>query len=285
MYDGPRNWKWIVPALGIGVVLMAQMMINSVVSRSPWMAYCIYGTVPVMLILGAQSVAMFWAYYSSIYTRQFVDRRNAQSTTADTRLFEMAKQMHPETVRLLLLQRKVVWQIKATPLSELVDWVLDADPRVHVGFVEHVLRGSNPYALMPKRDFSDKAYTFDPDRLVTDYEQYDFFATVLQRRGMLTQGFGNQPGQWIEPWNPELAGRQFGIVDLFEEDVAEVQKDKSTEDGVRQKAVTVQPKEVKETPLTDEDMQNIKELQKAHEQLSVKEYMAKFGKTTQSSQS
>jgi hypothetical protein len=200
-------------------------------------SYCIFGSVPVMLILAAQSVAMFWAYYTNLFTDQFVARRRAIAETPETRLFEMARQMHPEAVRLLLLHRKVVWHIKETELRELVDWVLDADARVHVGFVEYVLKNSKPYALMEKRRLNDKAHTFDGEKLVTDYEQYDAFVEVLQKRGMLTQGFGNQPGQWIDPWGPELAARQFGIVDLFEEEEETAEGSEQKADGGLKSAV------------------------------------------------
>ena len=212
MYDGPRNWKWIVPALGIGVMLMAQMWINSAVSRAPWMMYCIYGTVPVMLILGAQSLAMFWAYYAQLFTDQFVARRRAIATTSETQLFEMAKLMHPETVALLLMHRKTKWRVKETNIHDLCDWVLDADPRVRLEFVEYLLEHSSQWAMMAMNSsVSNNAYEFDPDRLVTDYEQYRAFHRLLINRGMATDAHGNMPGQWIEPWTPELVARQFGI--------------------------------------------------------------------------
>ena len=214
----PRVWKWMVPALLIPCVLMAQLWVAG--SGDPrqaeygqaWASYCIFGTVPVMLILFVQAVAMLWSYYAEILTNQFVDRRNALSTTAETRLFEMARMMHPETVRLLLMHRKTKWRIKESKLSDLVDWVLDADPRVRVEFVDYVLKNSNQYGMMPKHGYlSDKAFDFDPDHLVTDYQQYDAFHKLLVNRGIATDAFGNQPGQWIEPWTPELVARQFGV--------------------------------------------------------------------------
>jgi len=219
MNDGPRAWKWMVPGVGIGGVLVMQLWINEY--GSPWMAYCIYGTIPVMLILTAQSVAMFWAYYSELFTDQFVARRRAIATTAETQLFEMARLMHPETVRLLLTHRKTKWRIKEAKLNELVDWVLDADPRIRVEFVEYVLGNSTQYAMMPMNGYlSDKAYTFNPDKLVTDYDQYRAFHKLLINRAMATDSLGSQPGQWIEPWTPELVARQFGIA-LVDEKAAE----------------------------------------------------------------
>lgn len=220
MFDGARNWKWMVPALLAPVLFVLQMWINDFAERSDsaYLLWCGCVSVPAMVIFAIQAVAGFRAYYHQMDTDQLVARRNALATTPEVRLFEMARMMHPEAVRLLLMHRKVVWRIKETPLVDLVDWVLDADPRIHVAFVEFVLRNSSRYALMAKRMLNDKSHSFDPGRLVTDYEQYDAFTTVLQRRGMLTEAFGNQPGQWIEPWNPDLVARQFGIVDLFEDE-------------------------------------------------------------------
>lgn len=211
-----RNWKWLVPAMTVPLLLTMQLMAYELTDARMW-RWCGLATVPMMAILSVQAVAGFRAYYRQLDADQLRTRREALANTAEARLFEMARGMHPEAVRLLLTHRKVVWRIKGTPLAELVDWVLDADPRVHVGFVEHVLRSSNTFSLMAKRTLNDKSYAFDPEKLVTDYEQYDGFERILQQRGMLTDGYGNQPGQWIEPWTPELAARQFGIVDLFED--------------------------------------------------------------------
>lgn len=206
----PRVWKWMVPALFIPCILAAQLLINS--QAEAWMQYFVFGSVFVMVILLVQAIAMFRAYYAEIWTNQFVERRNALSTTSETRLFEMARMMHPETVKLLLMHRKVKWRIKESHINEMVDWVLDADPRIRVEFVEYVLKNSTQWAMMPKHGYlSDKAHEFDPDHLVTDYQQYDAFHQLLINRAIATDAFGNQPGQWIEPWMPELVARQFGI--------------------------------------------------------------------------
>jgi hypothetical protein len=199
----------MVPGAGIGCVLMVQLWINA--NGGHWTALCIYGSVPVMVILGVQSIAMFWAYYSQLFTDQMVQRRRALATTVETQLFEMARTMHPDTVKLLLMHRKMKWRVKESKLTELADWVLDADPRVRVEFVEHVLDNSTQWAMMAMSRLSDKAYEFDPDKLVTDYDQYRAFHKLLINRAMATDAFGSQPGQWIEPWTPELVARQFGI--------------------------------------------------------------------------
>ncbi len=216
--NNPRVWKFMVPGVGAAAVLMLQMWIGG--SGKPWMQlYCAYATVPVMILLAVQCVVMFWAYYARIFNDEFVERRRALSTTAETKLFETAKLMHPETVRLLLMHRKTKWRIKEAKVNELVDWVLDADPRIRYEFVEYVLVNSNQYAMMPMGRLSDKSFQFDPDRLVNDYDQYRAFHKLLMNRMMVTDALGNQAGQWIEPWNPELVARQFGIALVDEEEL------------------------------------------------------------------
>lgn len=266
--NNPRVWKFMVPGVGAAAVLMLQMWIGG--NGKPWMQqYCFYATVPVMILLAAQCLAMFWAYYLRIFNDEFVERRRALSQTAETRLFEMARLMHPDTVKLLLMHRKTKWRIKEAKVNELVDWVLDADPRIRYELVEYVLVNSSAYAMMPMGRLSDKSFQFDPDRLINDYDQYRAFHKLLMNRMMVTDALGNQAGQWIEPWNPELVARQFGIA-LVEEDSEqlEVGSGQKAESGRQeaegrsagQKAAVV----VKEAELTEMDMKNIRELEETH---------------------
>lgn len=279
--NNPRVWKFMVPGVGAAAVLMLQMWIGG--SGKPWMQeYCFYATVPVMILLAAQCLAMFWAYYLRIFNDEFVERRRALSQTAETRLFEMARLMHPDTVKLLLMHRKTKWRIKEAKVNELVDWVLDADPRIRYELVEYVLVNSSAYAMMPLGRLSDKSFQFDPDRLINDYDQYRAFHKLLMNRMMVTDALGNQAGQWIEPWNPELVARQFGIA-LVEEDSEqlEVGSGQKAESGRQeaegrsagQKAAVV----VKEAELTEMDMKNIRELEETHKKkyaMTVSEFVA-----------
>lgn len=124
---------------------------------------------------------------------------------------------------MLLKHRIEVWRIKELPSQDLLLPILDADPRITLPFLEHVLRNSNPFSIMPKRMLSDKSHSFDPRGVVTDYDQYDALHKLLEGRMWLTAGFGNQPGQWIEPWNPELIARRFGVT-LYEEEEDVIEK-------------------------------------------------------------
>lgn len=208
-----RTWKWMMPGLAVPILLVLQLWMNDMAARSgaPDLRICGFATVPMMAILAVQAWAGFNAYYRQIEVDQLSARRNALATTAEIRLFEATKGMHPVAVQLLLKHRLTVWRIRETPIEELADWVLDADPRVHYRFVEFILTNSNFYNIYPKNRLNDKAKTFDPEKVVTDYEQYEAFVSLLQNRLMLTEAYGNQPGCWIEPWKPELVARRFGV--------------------------------------------------------------------------
>lgn len=224
--DELRPWKWLAPGLMACALLFFQLMLNDIARRSGTTLFmlCGYGTFPMIALLLVQAWAGFRAYYRQIETDQFVSRRSAQANTAEVRLFEASRGMHPEALRLLLKHRIEVWRIKELPAQDLLLAVLDADPRITLPFLEYVLRNSNPYSIMANRTLSDKAHTHDPRGLFTDYQQYKALHELMERRGWLTTAFGNQPGQWIEPWNPELVARKFGI-ELYEEE----QSDKNEE--------------------------------------------------------
>jgi hypothetical protein len=184
-----------------------------------WMLWCSAFWIGVMPFLGIQAWAAFVAYFRHAEVQDFVDKRNALSYTAEVRMFEFARTMHPEAVKLLLTQKKTIWRVKEAKLHEMADWVLDADPSVRVEFVGYILENSTMVKMMPLNGFGDKTYDFDPDKLVSDYEQYRAFHRILINRGMATEAFGNQPGQWIEPWKPELVAARFGVA--FENNVDE----------------------------------------------------------------
>jgi hypothetical protein len=219
----PRVWKWLVP--GVAMVLMIPLAgwTNMVAVRNGWGWWCSAFWVGVMPILGIQAWAGFRAYYGRLETENFVDRQNALAMSRDVKMFEYARTMHPETVRQLLLLKKIVWRVKAGKPGEVADWILDEDPRVRVRFVEYVLRNSGVDRLMPMNGFlSDKSYSFDEGKVVSDYDQYRAFHAVLINLGMATDAFGNQSGQIIPPWTPELIAARWGIVLEDEEETPSV---------------------------------------------------------------
>lgn len=204
-----KPWNWLTPGIAAGLLLgLAAWMSQSQIGMA---VYCAGSLLFIAVILLVQAFSGYRAFYRQIEVDQLSQKRTALADTAEVRLAEFMRQMHPETVRLFLKHRLEVWRVREMNGNELVTWVLDADPRINHEFVEYVLRHSNFYNVMPKRLFSDKSYKFDPMGVVTDYEQYDALIALMQRRGWVTEGHGNQPPVWIEPWKPELAARRFGL--------------------------------------------------------------------------
>lgn len=220
-----KMWNWLAPGIIAGFLLGIAMWL--VASSLPMGSYCAGSLMFAVILLIVQTISGYRAYYHQIETDQYVARRNAMANTAEVKKFEYSQQMHPEALRLLLRHNVEVWRIMEMPANEILLPVLDADPRITLPFIEHVLRNSNTYYIMANRGLSDKAHTFDPRRLFTDYEQYKALHTLLEGRGWLTTAFGNQPGQWIEPWKPELVARRFGVNILTEEE--EQSEEKSVE--------------------------------------------------------
>ena len=200
---------FLVPGVAAGLLLGLALWVRT--SELEMAGYCSGSLFFVAVLLLVQAFSGYRAYYRQIEVDQLSQRRTALADTAEVRLAEFMRQMHPETVRLFLKHRLEVWRIREMPGRELVTWVLDADPRINHEFVEYVMRHSNFFNMMPKRLLSDKATSFDPMGVVTDYEQYDALVALMQGRGWVTVGFGNQPPAWIEPWKPELVARRFGL--------------------------------------------------------------------------
>lgn len=163
-----------------------------------------------MLIFTVVGLASFAETQSRWMADVFRQRREALAVTPESVLFELARTMHPETTAQLLLYRKIVWRVREARADELCEWVLDADPRVTVHFVEYVLQNSNPFTIMPKNRFAEGTYSFDAAKITDDRTMYEAFYQLLLGRHMITEYSNQSAGAWIEPWNPETAARRFG---------------------------------------------------------------------------
>jgi hypothetical protein len=163
-----------------------------------------------LVILFVAACVNLYLYLQDHNSDIFANVQAARNSTPEVRMFEAAKGMHPEAVKALLVHRRTIWRVKYIPLKDVVDWVLDEAPNVHAGFVDFVLDHSNG-SIMPKRFLSDGSRQYDPDGLVTDYEQYDALIHLMQSKLMITQAFGNQAPQLLPPWTAELLRHRFGL--------------------------------------------------------------------------
>ena len=206
MFSEPRNWKWMVPG-GMTVILLA--VYGQTRSWGGWSNIWL-GLAIICGLAGGMNLLLYAYQHAGDIA---ADVWGARFSTPEVRMFEAAKGMHPEAVKALLTQRRVLWRIKYVAQSDLVDWILDEAPSVHVGFAEFVFEHSSMDTLMPISMLSEGAYLFDPDKLITDRQQYNDLLLLLQQKLMVTQAYGNQSAKWISPWNPQTIRRRFGLDD------------------------------------------------------------------------
>lgn len=215
LFDRPRNWKWLVPGALVSPCLVWWSQWEM---AEGWQRDWALVPMTLTILLGIAAVVnlVLYVYY---YSSQFYsDTTTSQNNTPDVRMFEAARGMHPDAVKALLVHRRTIWRLKYIPIKDLVDWVLDEAPNVHAGFVDFVFDNSSSVSLMPKRMLSQGSKQFDPDDIVTDYEQYDHLVLLMQQKLMITKAFGNQAPQWIPPYTKELARHRFGLDEAVHEE-------------------------------------------------------------------
>jgi hypothetical protein len=204
------------------VPVMAVAAYSMFVSLTGWVNVAAWIPVGVGVVCLLAMVQNYRAYFRDMATNDYVSRRRADNETPETIIFQAARGMHPEAVRLLLLHRKKVWMIRhdeSFDLHEWVDWVLEDAPIVHADFVIYFLQHSTAYQCMSKRELADGSKKLDPTGKVEDREQYDAFVQCLRKWLMVTQSWGeSSPPQWIPPWDPEKVGLSLGVAHFLEED-------------------------------------------------------------------
>jgi len=206
MFNEPRNWKWMIPSTLIPVmfIIWGQMM------KSGWTDLAILPA-GLLIVCCVASLINVSIYAYEHFARIYADVRAVTNATPEVRMFEAARGMHPDAVKSLLMHRRSIWRIKYVPLKDTVDWIFDEIPTVHAGLVDFVLDHSNGTTVMSKRLLSDGSKQFDPEEIVTDYQQYDDLITYMQVKLMCTQALGNQAPQWLPPWNIDLVRHRFGL--------------------------------------------------------------------------
>lgn len=206
MFDQPKHWKWMVPG-----------MLTLPLAVVWWKAWGVWGwgdwSIVPLGMAGVMVIAFIvnlWARVADDWANLWANVRTAMNATPEVRMFEAARGMHPDAVKALLMHRRTVWRVKYIPLKDVVDWIMDEAPTVHAGFVDFVLDHSNG-ALMSKRLLSEGSKSFDPDGLVTDYEQYDDLLRLMQSKLMITAAYGNQSPKLLPPWTLETIRHRFGL--------------------------------------------------------------------------
>lgn len=207
MFRETRNWKWMVPAALIPVMIVIW---NWMMERG-WedAAMIPVGIGGILFIAALMNGAL---YFYEHWLDMFVTVQQARNSTPEVRMFEAAKGMHPDAVEALLIHRRAIWRIKYLPFKDVADWILDEAPSVHAGFIDFVLDHSNSVSVMSQHGIlSQGSKQFDPEGLIEDRQQYEDFILLMQQKLMCTEALGNQPPKWIPPWTPELVRHRFGL--------------------------------------------------------------------------
>lgn len=207
MFRESRNWKWMVPAALIPVMVV----IWNWIMEKGWVDF---GLIPlgigfILFIAAAVNLYLYvYEHAADIYS----EYQLARNSTPEVRMFEAARGMHPQAVEALLIHRRAIWRIKYVPFKDVADWILDEAPSVHAGFVDFVLDHSNSVSVMGQHGIlSQGSKQFDPNGLIEDREQYADLILLMQQKLMCTEALGNQPPKWIPPWNPDLVRHRFGL--------------------------------------------------------------------------
>ena len=216
MFGGdPRTWKWLVPGAGMFVMLGLSIWSNQLSARyGAAMMICQGVLVGMAFLLLLQTVSMYKAYYRRLETYDLETRQRALSVTTMSVLLDAAKAVHPTVLEQLFRDRARRWGLVSgtrskdkSPYSTLL-----ARPRVTDRFIVHFLKMSNAKSYMPKNMLSDKNSSFDPARIVTAYEMYDDFESLLIEELKATRPYGwNKPGYWLSGWGPDTVAADFGI--------------------------------------------------------------------------
>lgn len=207
MYGESRNWKWMVPA---ALIAPCVAWYGQAITAWRWSIWSSLIPLGLAIVLFVAALVNGWAYIAERISEMNANSRTVQNSTPEVRMFEAAKGMHPDAVKALLVHRRTVWRVKYIPLKDTVDWILDEAPNVHAGFVDFVLDRSNG-TLMSKRLLSEGGKQFDPEGIISDYEQYDSLLALLQSKLMCTAAYGNQSPKFLPPWNVELLRKRFGL--------------------------------------------------------------------------
>lgn len=207
MFTEHRNWKWMVPAAGIPLMIIIWNWMMEA-ELGDW------GILPLFIagILVVAALINGWLYVQSHAAVIYAEFQLARNSTPEVRMFEAARGMHPDAVQALLIHRRAIWRIKYLPFKDVADWILDEAPSVHAGFIDFILDHSNSVSVMSQHGIlSQGSKQFDPEGLVEDRQQYEDFILLMQQKLMCTEALGNQPPKWIPPWNPDLVRHRFGL--------------------------------------------------------------------------
>lgn len=211
MNDRSYIWMSIVGAV---ILAAAGWTWTFAVDALAWLNVC---SSVLAIVGGGLLLWSLWLAWLELREAAVFDLQGRQKALAMTTMsvtLEAAKGVHPDVLAMVLGERARRWGlISGTKSKDKSPYsVLQARPQVTDRFVAHFLKMSNKTSYMPKRLLSDGDTRFDPLGVVTAYEMYDAFESLLFEELKATRPFGqNKPGYWLAGWDPDTVAMDFGI--------------------------------------------------------------------------
>lgn len=212
MFTEAKNWKWMVPAVGLGVfLLLTRALLLSSFEGMRW-----FGLVPGLaaVVCGLAAIGNYIDYRRAQSLDVLERRKNALTQSQLSVELAAARGVHPEAVKTLINERHRVWMLKAGHVVEdaTPHSVLYGAPEVTEFFLLYFLQHSSDVTVMPKRSLVDgRKNRFDPWGAVTEYVMYDKLISLLERQGKIQRWNEFSAYEWVDPWTPKLVAEDYGL--------------------------------------------------------------------------
>lgn len=203
------KWLWlsICAALFLGVAWFC-------LDHGWQIAMTVFGAIMLFFVVAA--VAEFAIQYSNEAAVIYERNQRARYMSPVVMISEAIGHLHPEHMKLLYrFTARAVWDVKID-LDKRERDVMLRGTNIHLGFVEHVLDQSRNGELYPMNRFSEGSKEWDPDGVVTDWDQYREFELWLSTRLIVIRHYSNKAAVFLPPWTPALVKEAMGIADQLE---------------------------------------------------------------------
>lgn len=207
-----RNWKWMVPGVGVGLFLMLTRWF--LLSPFEWVRWNAALTGLVAAVCAIAAVGNLIDYRRMQAVEAIERKQNALSRTPLSAELEAARGVHPDSVKRIFNERHRVWALRNGSLEAGIRAydVLYHAPEVTIHFLEYFLRSSTEHSIMPKRMLvQGRKNRFDPYGAVEEYVMYDRLVNLLASQGKLHKWSEFQIYEWVDPWTPQLVADEWGL--------------------------------------------------------------------------
>jgi len=214
MFNEPRNWKWMVPAMFMPVFGTVAAWLIEQTELYMQVIGMVIGIWAIVFLIAA--IMNCWAYFSEIATDEFSSRQKALATTPQVLLSENMRQMHPSAISVLAMYGRTTWQVIPGKAPEDDSIYVLYGTQTTYEFIADFLLASTDQSCAPQwKFFNEGAKHYAPAGLeegwCTDREQHQQLQAYFYGRLMTTMPFGNQPAAWIAPWNPKTVAKVMNI--------------------------------------------------------------------------